>query len=230
MLGQDVTVNLPGRSRPDRRASQKPPSLRQVTPLQNLRFAAALYGIPVRTLITESWSWWASTRGGKTSCADSPGMKRRTTAIARALLHDPQLLCILDEPTVVVDVEAGIQIWAHVRSLRAVGRTFVLTTNYLDEAEALCDRVAILRAGGCCRGHLGGARGGVWSWSAGGEGAAPDQRTAPGHRGVLQAEIVDFGLRLYLAVSVPKTSCAGARGLRHRGIHALPTLSRCSAP
>ena len=75
----------------------------------------------------------------------SGGMQRRL-AIARALLHDPPLL-ILDEPTVGVDVEARHQIWAHIRSLRAGGRTVVLTTNYLDEAEALCDRVAILRAG-----------------------------------------------------------------------------------
>src|SRR5581483_10346413 len=69
----------------------------------------------------------------------SGGMKRRL-AIARALLHDPALL-VLDEPTVGVDVEARHQIWAHIRSLRASGRTVILTTNYLDEAEALCDRV-----------------------------------------------------------------------------------------
>src|SRR5206468_9623681 len=75
----------------------------------------------------------------------SGGMQRRV-AIARALLHDPALL-ILDEPTVGVDVETRHQIWAHIRSLKTEGRTVVLTTNYLDEAEALCDRVAILRAG-----------------------------------------------------------------------------------
>src|SRR5439155_296821 len=84
-------------------------------------------------------------RAGDVVRGFSGGMQRRL-AIARALLHDPPLL-ILDEPTLGVDVEARHQIWAHIRSLRAGGRTVVLTTNYLDEAEALCDRVAILRAG-----------------------------------------------------------------------------------
>ena len=71
---------------------------------------------------------------------------RRRLCIARALIHDPELL-ILDEPTVGVDVEARHQIWAHIRALRKQGRTVLLSTNYLDEAEALCDRVAILREG-----------------------------------------------------------------------------------
>jgi len=75
----------------------------------------------------------------------SGGMKRRL-AIARALLPDPELL-IFDEPTIGVDVEARHAIWQYVRWLRAQGRTLVLTTNYLDEAEALCDRVAILKNG-----------------------------------------------------------------------------------
>ena len=74
------------------------------------------------------------------------GGMQRWVAIGRALLHDPALL-ILDEPTVGVDVETRHQIWAHIRSLKTEGRTVRLTTNYLDEAEALCDRVAILRAG-----------------------------------------------------------------------------------
>jgi ABC-2 type transport system ATP-binding protein len=75
----------------------------------------------------------------------SGGMKRRL-AIARSLLHDPELL-IFDEPTIGVDVEARHAIWQYVRWLRGQGRTLVLTTNYLDEAEALCDRVAILKDG-----------------------------------------------------------------------------------
>jgi ABC-2 type transport system ATP-binding protein len=75
----------------------------------------------------------------------SGGMQRRL-AIARALLHDPRLL-VLDEPTLGVDVEARHQIWSHVKTLRGAGRTVLLTTNYLDEAEALCDRVIMLREG-----------------------------------------------------------------------------------
>jgi ABC-2 type transport system ATP-binding protein len=119
----------------------------ELTPLQNLRFAAALYDVAdadaridaVLDIVGLSMRARDIVRGF------SGGMQRRL-AIARALLHDPPLL-ILDEPTVGVDVEARHQIWAHIRSLRAGGRTVILTTNYLDEAEALCDRVAILRAG-----------------------------------------------------------------------------------
>ena len=93
----------------------------------------------------------------------SGGMQRRL-AIARALLHDPALL-ILDEPTVGVDVEARRQIWAHIRSLRAAGRTVVLTTNYLDEAEALCDRASSPASGGGSRYRVAGA---LWCCPAAG--------------------------------------------------------------
>jgi ABC-2 type transport system ATP-binding protein len=56
-------------------------------------------------------------------------------------------MLVLDEPTLGVDVEARHQIWSHVRKLRGEGKTVLLTTNYLDEAEALCDRVVMLREG-----------------------------------------------------------------------------------
>ena len=119
----------------------------EVTALQNLRFAAALYAVPHADIrIAEVLELVGlSARARDVVRGFSGGMQRRL-AIARALLHDPPLL-ILDEPTVGVDVEARHQIWAHIRLLKAGGRTVVLTTNYLDEAEALCDRVAILRAG-----------------------------------------------------------------------------------
>lgn len=75
----------------------------------------------------------------------SGGMKRRLT-IARALIHDPQLL-ILDEPTAGVDVELRIELWSFLRKLNAEGRTIILTTHYLEEAEELCQRIAIIEAG-----------------------------------------------------------------------------------
>jgi ABC-type multidrug transport system ATPase subunit len=75
----------------------------------------------------------------------SGGMRRRI-AIARSLLHDPELL-IVDEPTLGVDVEARHAIWSHLRLLKSKGRTTIVATNYLDEAQALCDRVAVLREG-----------------------------------------------------------------------------------
>ena len=119
----------------------------EVTAVENLRFAAALYGVakPAARIAEMLELVGLTSRARDVVRGFSGGMQRRL-AIARALLHDPQLL-ILDEPTVGVDVEARHQIWKHVRALRAGGRTVLLTTNYLDEAEALCDRVAILRAG-----------------------------------------------------------------------------------
>lgn len=75
----------------------------------------------------------------------SGGMKRRL-ALARALLHDPQLL-YLDEPTLGVDVQSRRAIWDYILGLKARGKTVLITTNYLEEASALCDRLAILDRG-----------------------------------------------------------------------------------
>ncbi len=75
----------------------------------------------------------------------SGGMKRRL-ALARALLHDPELI-YLDEPTLGVDVQARRAIWEYVLSLRDQGKTILITTNYLEEAQALCERLAIIDHG-----------------------------------------------------------------------------------
>lgn len=75
----------------------------------------------------------------------SGGMKRRL-ALARALLHDPQLL-YLDEPTLGVDVQARRAIWDYILALRDQGKTVLITTNYLEEAQTLCERLAIIDHG-----------------------------------------------------------------------------------
>jgi len=75
----------------------------------------------------------------------SGGMKRRL-ALARALLHDPHLL-YLDEPTLGVDVQSRRAIWDYILSLKEQGKTVLITTNYLEEAQALCERIAILDHG-----------------------------------------------------------------------------------
>ena len=75
----------------------------------------------------------------------SGGMKRRLL-IAKALVHEPKVL-FLDEPTAGVDVELRRALWAYVRLLRARGTTVVLTTHYLEEAEALADRIGIIDRG-----------------------------------------------------------------------------------
>lgn len=75
----------------------------------------------------------------------SGGMKRRVL-VAQALVHKPPVI-ILDEPTAGVDVELRQSLWTFVRQLNAMGHTIMLTTHYLEEAEALCDRVAMLKQG-----------------------------------------------------------------------------------
>ena len=75
----------------------------------------------------------------------SGGMKRRLL-IAKAMVHNPPVL-ILDEPTAGVDIELRQMLWNYVRELHAGGTTVVLTTHYLEEAEQLCDRIAIVNHG-----------------------------------------------------------------------------------
>lgn len=78
----------------------------------------------------------------------SGGMKRRLM-IAKALVHQPKLL-LLDEPTAGVDIELRESLWDFVRELQKEGLTILLTTHYLEEAEQLCDRVAVINKGRLC--------------------------------------------------------------------------------
>ena len=75
----------------------------------------------------------------------SGGMKRRVL-IGQALVHKPPVI-VLDEPTAGVDVELRQSLWGFIRKLNRDGHTIILTTHYLEEAEALCGRIAMLKAG-----------------------------------------------------------------------------------
>ncbi len=88
---------------------------------------------------------------GLTDVADAPtrtlsGGMRRRVMIAKALAHNPPIL-VLDEPTAGVDIELRKSLWDHVRKLNASGTTILLTTHYLEEAQDLCDRIAIIDRG-----------------------------------------------------------------------------------
>jgi ABC-2 type transport system ATP-binding protein len=74
------------------------------------------------------------------------GGQRRRLLLARALLHEPRLV-ILDEPTAGVDIELRRELWRYIRRLHAEGTTILLTTHYLEEAEALCEEVALISRG-----------------------------------------------------------------------------------
>ena len=117
------------------------------TPREALELQAGLYGVPRRERRTDV----LLAALGLSDKADayvrqlSGGMKRRLM-VAKAMVHAPPVL-ILDEPTAGVDVELRRQLWAYVQELNAQGVTIVLTTHYLEEAEALCDRIAIVNRG-----------------------------------------------------------------------------------
>jgi ABC-2 type transport system ATP-binding protein len=117
------------------------------TPREALEIQAGLYGVPKAERITEALL--AAVR--LTDKADayartlSGGMKRRLL-VAKAMVHSPPIL-VLDEPTAGVDIELRQQLWDYVRGLNQQGVTVVLTTHYLEEAEQLCDRIAIINHG-----------------------------------------------------------------------------------
>ena len=74
------------------------------------------------------------------------GGQRRRLLLARALMHNPRLV-ILDEPTAGVDFELRMELWRYIRQLHAEGTTILLTTHYLEEAEELCEEIALIRGG-----------------------------------------------------------------------------------
>ena len=74
------------------------------------------------------------------------GGQRRRLLLARALMHRPRLV-ILDEPTAGVDFELRQELWRYIRQLHSEGTTILLTTHYLDEAELLCEEIALIRDG-----------------------------------------------------------------------------------
>ena len=117
----------------------------RLTAREQIRTFASLYG--VRADQADSWL----ERVGLTEKADTrserlSGGQLQRLAIACALVHEPEVV-FLDEPTAGVDPQARRNLWDLLRGLNDEGRTLVLTTHHLDEAEALCDRVAIMDHG-----------------------------------------------------------------------------------
>jgi lipooligosaccharide transport system ATP-binding protein len=119
------------------------------TVAENLRVYGRYFGIRLATLATRIAELLAFV--GLTERADariatlSGGMKRRLT-IARALINDPELV-VLDEPTTGLDPQVRHMIWGRLRDLRQAGKTLLLTTHYMEEAERLCDELVIMDQG-----------------------------------------------------------------------------------
>lgn len=117
------------------------------TPFQALELQAGYYGVPKSQRKSEDILEALGLLDKRDAYVRqlSGGMKRRLL-IGKALVHNPPVL-ILDEPTAGVDIELRRQMWDYVQELHQRGTTIILTTHYLEEAEALCDRIAIIHNG-----------------------------------------------------------------------------------
>ncbi len=117
------------------------------TPFELLEMQAGLYGVPPAKRRTMEILEMVGLEDERDAYARtlSGGMKRRLL-IAKAMVHSPPIL-VLDEPTAGVDIELRQQLWRNVRELNDHGVTIVLTTHYLEEAEQLCDIIAIINHG-----------------------------------------------------------------------------------
>ena len=117
------------------------------TPRELLELHAGLYGVPPAERQTDSilQALGLDDKANAYARTLSGGMRRRLM-VAKAMVHAPPVL-VLDEPTAGVDIELRQQLWSHVRELNQRGTTILLTTHYLEEAEELCDRIAIINHG-----------------------------------------------------------------------------------
>jgi len=117
------------------------------TPNELLELQAGLYGVPPRERRTAEIlaNLGLADKAQAYARTLSGGMRRRLM-VAKAMVHNPPVL-VLDEPTAGVDIELRQQLWQRVRQLNRQGTTILLTTHYLEEAEQLCDRIAIINHG-----------------------------------------------------------------------------------
>lgn len=118
-----------------------------LTPRDTLEVQAGLYGVPKSQRRTDEIleAVGLADKAHAYSRSLSGGMRRRLL-LAKAMVHTPPVL-VLDEPTAGVDIELRQMLWAYVRELNAKGTTIILTTHYLEEAQEMCDEIAIINHG-----------------------------------------------------------------------------------
>jgi daunorubicin resistance ABC transporter ATP-binding subunit len=149
VMGYDLRTHLRQVRRLLGAVPQETALYEELTAWDNMDFHADLFGIPPREKRERIGQMLelvqlADRKDSRVSTF-SGGMKRRL-ALARALLHEPELI-YLDEPTLGVDVQSRRAIWDYILALRDRCKSILLTTNYLEEAQALCERLAIIDHG-----------------------------------------------------------------------------------
>ncbi len=149
VAGVDVTEDPAGVRAKIGLVFQEPSLDNLLSGRENLELSAALYSVPRKRAARRIDELLAMMdldgRGDDRVKAYSGGMKRRLE-IARGLLHQPEVL-FLDEPTLGLDPQSREKLWEYIKGLREQGTTVLLTTHYMDEADELCDRVAIIDHG-----------------------------------------------------------------------------------
>jgi ABC-2 type transport system ATP-binding protein len=128
---------------------QRPNADRELNARENLVFHAAYFGIP-RAVATKRANELLEQFGiadkAEAKVDHLSGGQQQRLMIARALIHEPRVI-FLDEPTVGLDPQTRLALWEILRALHAAGRTIVLTTHYMEEADRLCERIAIVDRG-----------------------------------------------------------------------------------
>jgi ABC-2 type transport system ATP-binding protein len=116
---------------------------------ETLDYHGGYYGMPKadrKRRVNELLKAFSLTDKRKMNVRGLSGGMRRRLVIARALMHDPEML-VLDEPTAGVDVELRLELWHYMRNVNKEGKTILLTTHYIEEAEQLCNHIALINHG-----------------------------------------------------------------------------------
>ncbi|HEX7023331.1 MAG TPA: ATP-binding cassette domain-containing protein [Gemmatimonadales bacterium] len=149
VAGQDVVADPVGVKQRIGVVPQRPNPDRQLTAIQNLLFHAAYFGIPRPAALPRAQALLDQLGIGDRGDAkveQLSGGQQQRLMIARALVHEPEIL-FLDEPTVGLDPQARLALWDVLLSLHSQGRTIIMTTHYMEEADRLCQRLAIIDRG-----------------------------------------------------------------------------------
>jgi ABC-2 type transport system ATP-binding protein len=149
VAGADVVRNEVGVKQRIGVVPQRPNPDRSLTALENLVFHAAYFGIQRAAAdrrARELLELMGIGDRGNSKVDELSGGQQQRLMIARALIHEPRVL-FLDEPTVGLDPQARLALWEILRGLHREGRTIVMTTHYMEEADRLCQRIAILDQG-----------------------------------------------------------------------------------
>jgi len=149
VAGSDVVADPAGVKRSIGVVPQKPNPDRSLSVRENLLFHAAYFGVPAAVARQRARELLASfdlEARGDAKVQQLSGGQQQRLMIARALIHEPRLL-FLDEPTVGLDPQSRLALWEILRRLHGEGRTIVMTTHYMEEADQLCERVAIVDHG-----------------------------------------------------------------------------------